>query len=117
MEFTKNDWGQRDIINKIITLTKRGLNKINKLIPKMMKFTQNDWGQRDIINKTKILTKRGSDTIHDVVQTKYQKYPSNTILEHANILSEANKLPWGRLQNTKPHNAYNPHIYNDFSGN
>ena len=50
-----------------------------------MEFTQNDWGQRDIANKTKILTKRGSDKIHDVILTKYQKYPSNTILKHASV--------------------------------
>ena len=57
----------------------------------MMEPTQNDWGQRDIINKTKILTKKGSDKIHDVIPTKYQKYPLNTILKHANVFDKANK--------------------------
>ena len=46
-----------------------------------MKFTKNDWGQRDIINRIKTSTKQGSDEIHDVIPTKYQKYPSNTILK------------------------------------
>ena len=59
-----------------------------------MEFTQNDWGQCDIINKTKILTKRGSDKVHDIIPTKYQKYPSDTILKHANVLSKSNKLPY-----------------------
>ena len=45
-----------------------------------MEFMQNDWGRRDIINIIKILTKRGSDKIHDAISTKYQKYPSNTII-------------------------------------
>ena len=45
-----------------------------------MDFTPNDCGQRGIINRIKILTKRGSDKIHDVIPTKYKKYPSNTIL-------------------------------------
>ena len=58
-----------------------------------MESTQNDWGQCDIINKTKILAKRGSDKIHDIIQTKYQKNPSNTILKHANVLDKVNKLP------------------------
>ena len=58
-----------------------------------MEFTQNDWGQRDIINKIVILTKRGTDTIHAVIPEKYQKYPSTTILEHANVLAKVNKLP------------------------
>ena len=56
-----------------------------------MDFTQNYWGQRDIINKAKILTKQVSDTIHDVIPTKYQKYPSNTILKYANVLAKVNK--------------------------
>ena len=56
-----------------------------------MELTQNDWGQRDTINKTKILTKQGSDKIHDVIPTKYQKYPSNKILKHANVLAKVNK--------------------------
>ena len=34
MEFTQNDWFQRDIINKLIILTKRGTDTINFVIPK-----------------------------------------------------------------------------------
>ena len=33
MEFTKNDWGQRDIIDRIMKFTKRGSDKINDVIP------------------------------------------------------------------------------------
>ena len=51
-----------------------------------MEFTKNDWVRRDIINKTKILTKWGSDMIDDVIPKKYQKYPSNPILKHENVL-------------------------------
>ena len=58
-----------------------------------MDFTQNDWGQHNIINKMIILNKRGSDMIHDVIPTKYQKYFSTTILEHANFLDKVNKSP------------------------
>ena len=36
MEFTKNDWGQRDIVNKTKILNKRGSNKIHDVI--MMKY-------------------------------------------------------------------------------
>ena len=59
----------------------------------MMESNQNDWGQRDIINKIIILTKRGTDMIHAVIMTKYHKYPSFTILKHANVLDKANKSP------------------------
>ena len=59
----------------------------------MMELTQNDWGQHDITNKTIILIKQGSDMIHDVIPTKYQKYFSTTILEHANLLAKVNKSP------------------------
>ena len=59
----------------------------------MMEFTQNDWGQHDIINTVIILSKRGSDMIHDVIPTKYKKYFSTTILEHANFLAKVNKSP------------------------
>ena len=58
-----------------------------------MEFTQNDCGKHEIINKIIILNKRGSDMIHDVIPTKYQKYFSTTILEHANFLAKVNKLP------------------------
>ena len=70
-----------------------------------MEFTQNDWRQRDIINKTKILTKWGLDKIHEAIPTKYHKYPSNTILKHANVLAKWNKLPWGGLLNVPSHEA------------
>ena len=32
--FTKNDWGQCDIINKVIILTKRGTDTMHAAIPK-----------------------------------------------------------------------------------
>ena len=57
-----------------------------------MKFTKNDWGWSDIINKTKILTKRGSDAINDIISKKYQKYPSNTKVKHANVFAKVNIL-------------------------
>ena len=56
----------------------------------MMDFTHNDWGQRKIINKITIWTKQGTYTIHAVILTKYQKYPSTTILKHANVLAKLN---------------------------
>ena len=58
-----------------------------------MDFTQNDCGQHDIIHIIIILKKWGSDMIHDVITTKYQKYFSTTILEHANFLAKVNKSP------------------------
>ena len=33
MEFTKSDWGWRDIMNKITILTKRGTDAIYAVIP------------------------------------------------------------------------------------
>ena len=78
---------------------------------KMMGFTQNDWDQRDIINKIKILTKWGTNMIHDVIPTKYQKYPSITILKHVNVLTKVNKSPWGRLHDITPHDAYSIPIH------
>ena len=33
MEFTQNDWGQRDIINRIKILTKRGTATMHAFIP------------------------------------------------------------------------------------
>ena len=77
----------------------------------MIEFTQNNWCQRDIINKTKLLTKKDSDMIHDVIPTKYQKYPSNTILKHANILAKVDRLPLGSLINTTSHDAYSIPIH------
>ena len=58
-----------------------------------MKFNKNDWDQHEIINKIIILNKRGLDMIHDVIPTKYQKYLSTTILEHAFVLAKVNKSP------------------------
>ena len=58
-----------------------------------MELTQNNCGQCDIINIIIKLTKRGSDTIDELIPMKYQKYPSNTIIKHANVLAEVNKFP------------------------
>ena len=58
-----------------------------------MEFTQNDWVKNDIINKIIILNKKGSVIIHDLIPTKYYKYFSTTILEHANYLAKVNKSP------------------------
>ena len=71
-----------------------------------MEFTQHDWGQRGIINTVIILTKRGTDTINSVILTKYQKYPSTTILRHEDVWDKVNKLPYGHLQNITPHAAW-----------
>ena len=57
MKFTQNEWGQRDILNIIIKMTKRGANQILNWFEKMIEFTQNDCGQCDIINRITILTK------------------------------------------------------------
>ena len=74
-------------------------------------FTLDDWGQREIVNTIIISTKRGTDTIYIAILTKYQKYPSTTILKHANVLDKANKLPYGRLLNMTPNYAYSITIY------
>ena len=58
-----------------------------------MKFNKNYSCQHEIINKIIILNKRGLDMIHDVIPTKYQKYLSTTILEHAKVLAKVNKSP------------------------
>ena len=71
-----------------------------------MEFKQNEWIHRDVINKIRILTKQGTDMIHTVILMKYQKYPSTTILKHANVLAEVNKLPYGRLPYMMPQEAY-----------
>ena len=98
----QNYWGQRDIIQMIITLNKRGIPQpkysnmtkyMNYIYIYISGFIQNDWGHREIINKTKILTKQGSYTIHDVIPTKYQKYSSNTILKQDIFLDKVNKSP------------------------
>ena len=57
-----------------------------------------------------------ADIIYVIILVKYQKYPSNKILKHANVLAKVNKSPWGILHNTTPNNAYNiynPCNYND----
>ena len=77
----------------------------------MMEFTKNDSDKCEIINKILILTKGGTDTIHAVIIPKYQKYPSTTILKHANFLVKVNKLPWGCLHNIPPHDSYSIKIH------
>ena len=76
-----------------------------------MDNTQNYWGQRDIINTIKTFTKQGSDMINDVISKKYQKYPFNAILKHANILAKVNKSPYGHLHNMTPHDVYSITIH------
>ena len=76
-----------------------------------MEFTQNDWGQHDIINKIIILNKLGSNMIYDVITTKYHKYFSTTILEHANFLAKVNKSPQIHLHNITPHDDYSIKIH------
>ena len=49
--------------------------------------------------------------IYAVITTKYQKYPSTTIVKHANVLAKVNKFPCGRLHNMTPHDAYSIPIY------
>ena len=44
--------------------------------------------------------------IHHVIPTKYQKYFSTTILEHANFLAKVNKSPQEHLHNMTSHDAY-----------
>ena len=73
---------------------------------KIKSFTQNYCGQRDIINNIKILIKWVTDTINAVIPKKYQNYPSDTILKHANVLAKVNKSPSLRLPNMMPHEAY-----------
>ena len=68
----------------------------------MNKFTHNEWGQRDIIKKIIILTKRGADMIYTVIPKKHQKYLSNTILKHANVLAQVNKPYYKRLLVMRP---------------
>ena len=46
------------------------------------------------------------ETIDDDSQTKYHKYPSTTILKHANVLDKVNKLPNVSLLNIMSHDAY-----------
>ena len=42
---------------------------------------------------------------------KNQKYPSTTILKHANDLDKVNKQPLGCLQNVMPHDSYSIPIH------
>ena len=77
----------------------------------MMGSRKNYWGQHDIINKTKVLNKRGSYTIHDVITTKYHKYPFYAKLKHDNILDKVDKLPWGGLLKMMSHEAYSIQIH------
>ena len=49
--------------------------------------------------------------IHTVILTKYQKYTSNKIIKNANVLGKADKLPYGILCNTTPHESYSITIH------
>ena len=40
------------------------------------------------------------------LRQKCQKYTSNKILKHGNVLDKVNKLPYGHLHNMTPHDAY-----------
>ena len=42
---------------------------------------------------------------------KYQKYTSNTIIKHANVLDKVNKSPYVHLLITTPHDAYSITIH------
>ena len=76
-----------------------------------MVSTHNEGGQRDTINNIIILTKKGAYTIYTIIMTKYQKYPSTTILKHVNVLAKVNKLPYFRLLNMTPRYAYSITIH------
>ena len=58
-----------------------------------------------------MLTKRGTYLIHAIIPTKYQKYPSTTILKHVIYLAKVNKSPGGILYNITPHDAYSITIH------
>ena len=49
--------------------------------------------------------------IHDVIPTKYQKYFSAAILEHAKFLDKVNKSPEVHLHNIMPHDDYSITIH------
>ena len=49
--------------------------------------------------------------VHAIILTKYQKYPSTTILKYVNILAKVNKLPSFCLHKMKPHDAYSITIH------
>ena len=53
MDFTQNDWGQHNIINKIIILNKRGSDMIHDVIP--IKYQK--YFSTTIIEHTKCLAK------------------------------------------------------------
>ena len=76
-----------------------------------MEFTQSYSGQCDIINQIKIFPKRVTYMINAVIPTKYQKYPSTTILEHANDLAKVNKYTYRRLHSMAPHGNYSIKIH------
>ena len=53
MDFTQNDWVQRDIINRIMKLTKQGLDTIHDVIPtKYQKYSS-----KTIIKHVNVLAK------------------------------------------------------------
>ena len=53
MEFMQNDWGQRDIINRIMKLNKRGSDTIHDVIPtKYQKYSS-----KTIIKHANVLAK------------------------------------------------------------
>ena len=78
-----------------------------------MSFTHNDLDQCDIINHIIILTKRGADKIYTILPKKHYRYPSTTILKHANALVKVNKPPYEVLHNMTPHDTYiiTIHVY------
>ena len=49
--------------------------------------------------------------IHAVLPKKYQKYPSTTIMKHANVLSKVNKSPYVNLLYMMPYDAYSMTIH------
>ena len=94
-----------------INTNKTGLDRLVKLWI-LIKTTEVNVKPLKII----ILIKQGIYTMHAVIPTKYQKYPSTTILKHMNVLAKVKKIalcefnqydiPW-HLQ------YYNPRTYND----
>ena len=49
--------------------------------------------------------------IHAIITTKYQKYPSITILKYVNVLAKVNNSPQGSLLNMTPHDNYSITIH------
>ena len=64
-----------------------------------------------MINKIIVQNKRGTDMIHVVILTEYHKYPSTTVLKHANILAKVNNSPYVHLLNMTPYGAYSITIH------